>query len=439
MANRHARQPTAPLAMAVTLLLAKRSEWDKAKAWAESQQGVGKHECVSAWAEARVAFTPVDQQASLQAMIAPLLQSMPPVERAIAHARLAVRYHLAGNKQAAANHRKSAEALVKVLQVPTQAVAPGLKDVPTFKPKSDTEWQLAEILAAAHLELAHAQWLAGETVAGAKLVAKAQDIVRSLSFPLATATQLRDATPAQVARAFKLDDDNQIKSQHSTHRNAVRAVVDDAKKRFALQSAHLELVLDWGIKESLPSVWQIVETGTKKSVPENWYATTIPARLQIMAHHEGNRALMQTLFNARRANARVKGDNPKRDYWYEVESRLIEKRISAAADHFKNKKGVNASWRRLYALSVASRLFNDGEFDAAFQFCKGLRREPALQMIAFELLAARTVHKHGPFAGWAKLSEKPKVDHERAAINYGVIRTIELPSKKPEPKKKPQK
>lgn len=438
MANRHARRPSAPLAMAVTLLLAKRGEWKAAKAWAQSQTGVGKHECVSAWAEARVAFTPVEQHAELPAMIDPLITPMPSVERAIAHARLAIRYHLAGNKQAAANHRKSADALVKVLQIPTQANAPGLKDVPTFKPKPDTEWQLAEILAAAHLELAHAQWLAGDTNSGAKLVGKAQDIVRSLSFPLATAIQLENATPAQVARAFNLDDSNQIKSQHGTHRNAVRAVVADAKKRFDLQTAHLELVLDWGIQESLPAVWKIVEAGTQRSVSENWYAATIPVRLQVMAHQEHNKTLTETLFKARRANARLKGDNPKRDYWYEIESRLNDKRFSDAADHFKNKKGVNASWRRLYALSVASRLLNDGQFDAAFEFCKGLYREPALQMIAFELLAARTVHKHGPIAGWAKFNGKPLVAHESAAINYGIIRSIDVPSKKPEPKKKPK-
>lgn len=436
MANRPAARPRLPKSVAVTLLLATRGLWDEALSWAKSQPANAQFDCLLAWAEARVVFTPKMEQGGLEEILAPVIKPLPAIERGILHARLAVRYHAAGNQSAAQAQRTAARAIVTKTTMPAAAKTMTIKDVSSYEPPATNAWSKAETLAAAWFELAHAEFLLDAKEDAAKSLASAQDVLRSLTISPNLATKLADANDNQVGAAFGLTNAAAIARQFREHRNGGGKLTVAAKRRFAMQTRLLSIAMDWDNPASTAAVWNIVQAGSKLESPEPWYASTIPTRILIFADRKKDDALKKAVSAANDAHRKERGVNVKRRYWLEVEANLLASNFRRAAAQFRNKRDVDDMWRRLYALSVASRLFNEDRFDDAYEFCRGLQDDTALQMQAFIFFAARTVQKLGPLAAWPRLREKSYSSQESAAVSYGYARSVDVPKVKKKKKAK---
>lgn len=430
IANRPVRHTASAAAVSVTLLLAAHDHMADALKWAQAQSTDSRPACLTAWAEARIALAEKPQAAELKAAIDPVGNELSGVLRAAFHARLARRYHAADLKEAAQSEWKAAQSLLANVKTPAQPKPPGIKQVPDYRPTSDSAWQAAETLAAACYELAHTEFVLGHNDEGKKSLSKAQDVLRSLSHSPAMVKKLEGTGRGAIAAAFQLVNAGAINARVREFRRAVQLMEKDTNRRFALQTRQLEYALNWNLPDALPGVWDIVKSSSDSTAAEPWQSSRVPYILWAQSDLAGNTQLKATV------SKWMKRDPTDRQlrFWNDVMSRIRGRNYHEAGEQF-GRRHVDDSWRRLFALTVASRLFNKGAFEAAYDFCQGLNRDPALQMEAFDFFAARTVRKHGPLTAWDKLKDKLRRPSESAAMCYGFLRALPPP----EPKKKPAK
>jgi hypothetical protein len=379
---------SAPERVAVTVGLTSRGELAKALTWAKAATDPqAALQSVSAWGEARIQS---GGSAALPA-IEKELAAFSPANRAMVLGRLAMAFHMTGDKASAEATLAKAQTALASVASPTATSFPTLREIYELKPKDASSMREAAIAAA---EIAHAQHMLGNEGVW-DFVTNALGFARGMA-QSPVATQLALAEPKSTVTGmlkveFNFQTDNEAAEAYISYRSNCNRLIASANARFETERLILRAACDWGLFEP---VWTEIRERATHSQPterEPWFDTELPAIVKTAFNVAGTtdkeNDVKQTVGAEQLERHRYKRT------WYQLKADSLAAPEPASAarglESFDNPRNGEADsrWSSETKLRIATRLAAAGLNTEALTFVKSLAGDPIPRHAGFELVA----------------------------------------------------